>query len=317
MNKIEKLTKKQTTSLDTFYQEKLALGRSIEPIDHDKVEEIITKFYARLSLPKPKFLYFSSPMMCCLAAEAMESNKDPAKLKVKDINNVKVKSTVVETMCENRFCGQQWISWSSFYLFAESIGVKYSPEDSELLSEWVDEGKHLHWWHPFDDVVFISERPIRLTVNETGNLHNETQMAIEYSDGWGMYCLNGISVPKYLVETPDENLSIDFFTKETNADVKAEFVRKYGVERMLELGNKVDSYEKYDQEENPWWWKSEYELWDMKNIFVGLDYQPYVKMKNQTTQVWHVEAVSPQCRTLKEAIKERFGGKEMKIVGIA
>ena len=55
----------------------------------------------------------------------------------------------------------------------------------------------------------------------------------------------------------------------------------------------------------------------MKNIFVGLDYQPYVKMKNQTTQVWHVEAVSPQCRTLKEAIKERFGGKEMKIVGIA
>jgi hypothetical protein len=40
-------------------------------------------------------------------------------------------------------------------------------------------------------------------------------------------------------------------------------------------------------------------------------------MLNQTTGIWHVEAVSPQCRTLKDAIKERFGGREMKIVAIA
>ena len=40
-------------------------------------------------------------------------------------------------------------------------------------------------------------------------------------------------------------------------------------------------------------------------------------MMNQTTKIWHMEAVSPNCRTLKDAIKERFGGREMKIVGIA
>jgi hypothetical protein len=40
-------------------------------------------------------------------------------------------------------------------------------------------------------------------------------------------------------------------------------------------------------------------------------------MQNQTTEIWHVEAVSPACRTLKDAIKERFGGKDMKILNIA
>ena len=109
---------------------------------------------------------------------------------------------------------------------------------------------------------------------------------------------------------------IDFFLKEKNADVKAEFVRKYGVERMLDMGKKVDSYEKYKEKDYPYWHESQYELWDMAKLFEGLDYQPYVKMVNQTTGIWHVEAVSPNCRNLKDAIKERFGGREMKILAI-
>lgn len=86
---------------------------------------------------------------------------------------------------------------------------------------------------------------------------------------------------------------------------------------MLDMGKIVDSYENYpDQTNYSWWWKSEYELWDMSAIFDEIPYQPYLKMKNQTTGVWHVEAVSPNCKTLLEAIKERFGGREMKIVSI-
>jgi len=310
---IEKLTEQQEKDLEKFYQECLITGRSIVPIDHDKAERIITKFYKRLEKPAPKFLYFSSPMMCAIAAHEMENGK----VEYTDINEVKLDPKIVGMMCSNHFSGQQWIGWSSFYSFVETIGVKYSDEESELLKEWVEEGKNLHWWYPFDDVVFVSERPVRLTVNEAGLLHNEKEMSIEYSDGWGIYSLNGVTVPKYLVVTPEEQLDIEFFTNEKNADVKAEFVRKYGVERMVDLGKKVDSYENYDQEENPWWWKSEYELWDMVSLFTGLEYQPYVKMKNQTTGIWHMEAVSPECRTLKDAIKERFGGKEMNIVGIS
>jgi hypothetical protein len=124
-------------------------------------------------------------------------------------------------------------------------------------------------------------------------------------------------VPASLVITPAEELSLDFFKNEKNADVKAEFVRKYGVERMIDMGKTVDTYENYpDQTNYSWWWKSKYELINMGTLF-GIEYQPYLRMVNQTTDIWHLEAVSPACLTLKDAIKERFGGREMKIVAIA
>lgn len=138
-------------------------------------------------------------------------------------------------------------------------------------------------------------------------------MAVEYKN-WGVYSLNGIRVPEYLAMTPSEDLEIDWFHQQQNADVRTEFVRKFGVERMLSMGKKIDTHENYDEE---WWTKSEYELWDMASLFPNLDYQPYLKMQNQTTKVWHVEAVSPNCRTLEDAIKERFGGMNFKITSIA
>jgi len=55
----------------------------------------------------------------------------------------------------------------------------------------------------------------------------------------------------------------------------------------------------------------------MASLFPGLDYQPYLKMMNQTTKIWHVEALSPNCRTIKDTLKERFGGREMEIADIA
>jgi len=77
-------------------------------------------------------------------------------------------------------------------------------------------------------------------LNEKGQLHNESVKAIEYKDGYGFYYLNGIRVPESLVTTPAENLDIKFFQSEKNADIKAEFVRKYGVERMLNFGKKIE-----------------------------------------------------------------------------
>ena len=291
MNKITELTPAQEIRLNEFYQEQLEIGRSIKPIDHEKVERIITKFYSRIGLPKPTFYYHKSPYEIVNSYEGININM--------------------------YFGGQQWLQWKAFYKFAEEIGVKFAPEDSELLAEWCEESRELHWWFPFEKECLISERPIRLHVDSRGFLHSENSKAIEYPDGWGMYYLNGVKVTEYLVMTPAEDLDIKFFLEEKNADVKAEFVRKFGVERMLHLGTKVDSYEKYPEKKHPWWHKSQYEVWDMKELFPGLAYQPYLKMLNQTTGIWHMEALSPACRTLVDAIKERFGGRDFEILKIA
>lgn len=288
---INRLTPEQEIYLKDFYQKNLEIGRSITPIDHAKAEEIITQIYAKNNFSKPKFHYFRSPME--LVTEHPEVKLD------------------------NYFGGQQWIYWKAFYTFCEKIGATYDSRNSELLALWMQEAQNLHWWFPYEDDCAIIERPIKLHVNEGGFLHCENDKAIEYSDGWGHYYLSGIKVPEYLVMTPSEDLDIKFFLNEQNADVKAEFVRKFGVERMIDLGKKIDSYEKYDPKKYKWWHKSQYELWDMHSLFPGLDYQPFVKMLNQTTGIWHMEAVSPNCMTLADALKERFGGREMRIIAIA
>lgn len=216
------------------------------------------------------------------------------------------------------FWGAHEAAWPAHYNFAdEVIRPMHSEKDREKLCLWLTLSESTGWWQPFENICFMCERPSVQLVNERGQLHCETGPALVCRDGWEIYSLNGVIVPKSLVLTPAEDLSIDFFTQEKSADVKAEFVRKYGVERMVEMGKVVDTYENYpDQTSYSWWWKSQYQLVNMGFAF-DIDYQPYLKMINQTTDIWHMEAVSPACRTLKDAIKERFGGREMKIVAIA
>lgn len=209
---------------------------------------------------------------------------------------------------------QFWAGWFSFYEFMrKELGIEY--KNAVQYKSFVDcHGFGMVW--PLETLCVVCQPPTVLKTNARG-LHCEDGPAISYNgdnEGW---FLNGVKVSKELVMTPSENLSIDMFTHEKNADVKAEFVRKYGIERMVDLGTLVDSYQNYDQEEQPWWWKSEYTLIDMHSVFTDIPYQPYLKMRNQTTGIWHMEACSPSVRTLAQAIQERFGGRDMKIVAIA
>jgi hypothetical protein len=54
----------------------------------------------------------------------------------------------------------------------------------------------------------------------------------------------------------------------------------------------------------------------MSKLFNGIEYAPHLKMTNQTTGTIHIEAVSPVCRNLKDAIIDRMGGRDLKIINI-
>ena len=131
-----------------------------------------------------------------------------------------------------------------------------------------------------------------------------------------VYCFNGVVVPQWLAETRGTDIDLERYTELENADVKAEFVRKVGIERFVKQGKLMDTYEKYDKTTHEWWHKSEYELFDMSFLYESLDYCPYLAMVNQTSGVFHLEGVSPECRDLPAAVRERFG-RDMTIVGIA
>lgn len=291
--KIESLTKEQENKLPLYVKEWVQRGLTTVRQSQSDAERVFAQFQ-KLVLekdPAPVVL-LDSPADC---AEYIK-NKTGAKI-----------------VPYPYFDCQFWAGWFSYYEFMRcELGIKYNNEE-KYMAFLACQPYGMVW--PLDEVCVVCQPPTVIKRNEHG-LHCDGGPAVSYNGKSEIYALNGVVVPKYLVVTPSEDLSLEFFTAEKNADVKAEFVRKYGVERMLELGKQIDTFENYSQTENPWWYASQYELYNMGILF-DVEYQPYLKMRNQTTDIWHVEAVSPECRTLKDAIKERFGGRDMKILKIA
>jgi len=216
-------------------------------------------------------------------------------------------------------CGSFFVSTFSFYDFMfEELGVEIDNELYAKYKVW-ESTSELGCIYPLDEYTVVCEKPTEVHLNEANVLHRDGGPAITYA-GMGdlkIYCLNGVTVPEYIAVTPEEQLDLEYYKTIDNADVKAEFVRKAGIERFKDIGKKLDDHSNYQGPEYELWHKSEYELWDMNAIFEGLDYAPYLSMVNQTTGIFHFEGVSPQCRTLKDAIKERLGGRDMIIKAIA
>ena len=193
--------------------------------------------------------------------------------------------------------------WVAFYMFPmKYMGIDYGKKLNDKILLFDDFIRNCGVIYTFKNICFVCENPIE--INKSGmNLHADGKPAIRYKDGYEVFCLNGVNVPKELALTPAEQLDISFFNNEKNADVRTEFVRKYGIDKMLNLGKEIDTYQNYNDE---WWHKSEYKLIDMSAIFSNIDYAPHVYMKNQTVEgVYHLEPVSPNCRNLKTAMDER------------
>lgn len=305
MTKIDKLTPEQEAKFPEYVKEWTARGLTTTPQTQEQAEKDFTEFQRvvlKMDKPAPVVL-LSSPDDCW--REVCRRNAD---------NDEEYKDLLKDPVYPYFDC-QFWAGWAAFYEYARvELGVSYdNMNEYQSLLACIKYG--MVW--PTERVCVVCQPPSVIKVGPRG-LHCEDGPAVSYNGKFEIYALNGVRVPKELVMTPSEELSVEWFTKQSNADVKAEFVRKFGVERMLEMGKLVDSYTKYPAAEGyEWWHKSKYELWDMAVLFEGLEYQPYLKMVNQTTGIFHVEAVSPECRTVPEALRERFGGRDMTIAAIA
>ena len=115
-------------------------------------------------------------------------------------------------------------------------------------------------------------------------------MALKYSDGYGLYMLNGVRVSREIVETPAEKLDPKLLVKEQNAEVRREIMRKIGVSRILQ---KLQA-KKLDE------WR-EYELYLIENI----DIEPVhiLKMRCPSSETFYSLRIPPEIDKAREAIK--------------
>ena len=187
------------------------------------------------------------------------------------------------------------LSWAVYYDFCKHIGVKFNKDKLRLFTAFVS---NIHFCLPYNKLFIYSDKPTKIHWKNR-LLHNEKGKAVEYADGWGWYCLNGIPMRPDYVTAPAHQITPEMVLKERNVDMRRELLRKAGVFRMKEHGKLIEKV-------------GDYELRDMSPVFTGIPYAPHLLMRNPSVEdTWHLEGVHPDCHTVQQALNWRAGNIEI------
>lgn len=85
--------------------------------------------------------------------------------------------------------------------------------------------KEVGWIFPFENIVIACERPI-VKWNDAGEIHSESQPAIEFKD-FRVWAIDGVVVPEKVVTNPASQ-TIEEIQSENNEEVRRVRISRYG-----------------------------------------------------------------------------------------
>lgn len=266
---INELTKEQIDKFPEYVSKWSKIGLDTKPIDKEAAKVLANKLYAFLGRKnKPEIIFANGPIEAWNIIEKKYGEKIEFIWPYLD--------------------GQFWsgyMAWIKYY--QEVVGIKIEV-DMSILESIVNFGNI----YTLDECCIFVEKMKFCKKNAFG-LHCDGGPAVEYDDGTKVYALNGVMVPEWLAVTPSGKIDAKTFATITNVEIRREFVRKVGVERICsEMGtvvlDKVGDYELHEV--------------DLKGT---TGKWPYLKMLNPSIGVWHMECVDRSCSTVRDAIKWR------------
>jgi hypothetical protein len=185
------------------------------------------------------------------------------------------------------------VYWQGFYDYIlNELFVDEIPKYKDFI-KYCNALQKIHLVIPYKDIVFISDRPEEINLNIKGQLSSDLKPALTYSDGYSLFYLNGVSVPKKLIETQSDLLDPKEWLNEKNAEVRSQALRKIGLGKVFKDLN-VKIHDKFE----------DYELVEFPNIY-NKPYAPFLKMINPSTGEIHVEGIHHNCKTVQEALAWR------------
>ena len=194
-------------------------------------------------------------------------------------------------------------AWDASWIAPTSIGANEANKDETYniflpIFEAFESGLWLYWF--YDDCFVWVPIPKVKTVNR--RLHCENGPAFELPEE-KLYFLNGVLVPEEIVTTPAQKLDPHMLLKETNAEVRREIVRKIGIESVCyKLGAKVSD-------------KSADGVYELLMLDLGDGRErPYLKMRNPSIGVYHLEGVPTGIVTVEQALNWRNGVSEKPLI---
>lgn len=230
MTAIKSLTQEQINQMPGWVDKWVKIGLSTEPADFDKAEVAIRKCYTLINAPQPeKILREASPMAAIrhgLEEEfRLRGHKDKSGFK----------DFAKQNLSQYRG-GQFWASWTSYITFFRDVcGFQDPTLEKFKLDEDLTMNCGLVWWG--DKVAAISDRPTRIFKDQQQRLHNDKGPAIEYRDGWGVYCWHGYRIPKnkqWMIQDK-EKITADGIEAEINVELRRIMLEIFGYENYLKV----------------------------------------------------------------------------------
>lgn len=235
------------------------------------------------------------------------------------------------TRQSNALYGQHDISWLMFnQFFRRECGLLKETEKTVKLFELA---KRTGWMWMSSNATVVTLRPTEIHLKETATvlspsslrlkvLHNESDMALKYRDGTGIYALNGTRIPEefsWIVTTPAEGLNPKEVMRISNTTVRTEAIKKFGIERLADkLGKKVlhtDEVfiparltEYYDEETGefvPSVIPDTISKYNLVSVRLGGEERIYLEGSCPSSGSPFFEAVHPECRTVGAALNWR------------
>ncbi len=335
---IKELTKQQKEQFSVYVKKWTDIGLCTEPANRVEAEKGIIKAYRIAGMDAPKIVWCGSPLGNILTKKVMQKlNSDSVYDSVSDSVRNSVRNSVSDSVCAPVYysvyysvCdsvrnsvyysiyGQHESPWLSFYdYFREVCGLK---KETEKLSGLIQIAQNAGWLLPCKNICFISERHNVCKLKD-GKIHCDGGPAIQYPDGFSVWGLNGVRVPQWLAETRDTEIDPEKIFEINNAEVRREFVRKVGIDRII---HKLHA-QKIDTQDGQLWSGETVPMYELlvfncvlpgKGAVGGSNYK-YLKMVNPSLStpdnfVYHIEGVGPHCKTVQDALLYRLNGDSKK-----
>jgi hypothetical protein len=90
------------------------------------------------------------------------------------------------------------------------------------------------WW-ALDGLAIVSERPLRMKVDDRGRPHAADGPSIAWADGTELWSWHGVRVPKAVILEPG-SITVPQIDSEANAEVRRVLVERIGIERLTREG---------------------------------------------------------------------------------
>ena len=265
---ISELTEEQKARMPFYVDKWVKIGLCTDPANKPEAERGVRRAYELAELAQPEIMWCDSPMQMLVPREVLkrtEKNKEAFEKRVQEIGKKealmelkeefkkdtkewdKIREDVKNSVWDCAY-GQHDASWLAFYdFFRTECGLV---EETEKLEGLDIIAKNAGWFLPTPEICFISDRHSEIHKDESGRLHNENGPAVLFRDGWALYRVHGVQVPKLIIETP-ELITLEMIDKESNAEIKRIMMERFGWGRYLEESGAQVVDESKDQMGNP------------------------------------------------------------------